>query len=135
MELRFTWLRECGPLVLAEIDHQSKVDIKAKRLPDPGHWLLPPLVYDWRIHIKPLMRSYAKELGRTDEADLEEVSHSDLSASEEFFLCVLMMASSLAPYVGQVLSTLNQEGIDALKGLHKDSDDAQLNAAGISTRI
>lgn len=113
----------------------KSVDINAKRLPDPGHWILPPLVYDWRIHTQHLMRSYAKELGRMDEANLEEVSNSDLGASEEFFLSVLMNAASLIPYVGPVLSILGAEGIEALKGLRKDSDAAEVDAAGISNKI
>ena len=65
----------------------KSADINAMRLPGPGHRRLPPTVYQWGNHMESLMRSYAKELGRMDEANLEEVSTSDLGASEEFPQC------------------------------------------------
>ena len=113
----------------------KSADIKASRLPAPDHWILPPLVYDWRIHTRPLMRSYAKEIGRMDQSNLQEVNTSDLGAGEEFFLNVLVMASSLIPYVGPLISTLGAEGIEALKGLRTDSDTKEVEAAGISGKI
>ena len=114
----------------------KSADIKATRLADPGHWILPPSEYGWEKHTKHLMRSYASEIGRMDQANLEEVTkESDLGAGQEFFLNVLVMASTLIPYVGPLISTLSAEGVEALKGLRKDSSPEEAKAAGISTEI
>ena len=114
----------------------KSVDIKASRLPPPDHWILPPVYYDWRVHTKHLMRSYAKEIGSMDQANLQEAAtSSDLGAGEEFFLSVLVMASSLIPYVGPLVSTLGEAGIEKLKGLRTDAEEEDPEAAGISKNI
>ena len=115
----------------------KSADIKATLFPKPPNynWRVPPSVYTWEHHTKPLMRTYSQEVGRMDQISLQENSSSDLGAGEELFLNVLVMASSLIPYVGPVIATLGVEGIEALKGLRTDSSAEEAEAAGISAKI
>lgn len=57
----------------------KSADIKATRVPKSdsyNNWRLPPEYYDWRIHTQLLQRTYAGEISRSDQVNLQEMKSS-----------------------------------------------------------
>ncbi|KAL8942189.1 MAG: hypothetical protein Q9216_001797 [Gyalolechia sp. 2 TL-2023] len=112
--------------------------IRATRLPhsDEGaHWTLPPQYYWWGAYTQKLMRSYAGEISRSDQINLQETSTSDIGAGTEFFVSLLLNAASLIPYVGPLVSTMGGQVLENMKGLRTDSSAEEAEAAGIQGKV
>ena len=113
----------------------KSADIKATRRPltdDADNYRLPPSPYKWEEHTKQLMQGFAASLSRSEQVNLEESVTSDIGAGTEFFASVLIMACSLIPYVGPLISTAGTDALEAMKGLRKDSTAEEAEAALIS---
>ena len=116
----------------------KSTSIKAKRLPFSDsyeHWRMPPEYYNWGLHTKPLMHSYAGDIGRQDQLNLQEASTSKVSGEAELFLNIILFAASLIPYVGPLVSTLGGQVLENMTDLRTDSSDQEASAAGISAQV
>lgn len=112
--------------------------IKATRLPYSDHdrkWTLPPEYYRWESVTKVLMRTYSGEISRQDQINLQEASTKDIGAGTEFFVSLLINASSLIPYVGPLVSTLGAQVLENMKDLRVDSTEEEADAAGIQGKV
>ena len=116
----------------------KSADIKATRVKNKQpKWELPPEYYTWEWHTQKLMLSYSGQLSKADQINLQEVRSSDVSASAELAVNLLLMAASLIPYVGPVLSTLGGAVLDKMKDVENDSgaeqEEVAQRALGIAT--
>ncbi|KAL8847487.1 MAG: hypothetical protein Q9221_007480 [Calogaya cf. arnoldii] len=112
--------------------------IRAKRLPfsdSYDKWRLPPEYYKWEAYTKQLMRTYAGEISRADQNNLQETTTSDIGAGTESFVSLLINASSLIPYIGPLVATLGAEVLENMKGLQTDSTEQEAEAAGIQGKV
>lgn len=93
---------------------------------------MPPEYYKWELHTKELMRSYAGEIGRADQVNLQEATTSSVSGEVDLFVNIILCAASLIPYVGPLISTVGGQVLENMKDLRTDADDQEASAAGIT---
>ena len=112
--------------------------LRATRIPFSDSyekWTMPPEYYNWNAHTKVLQRSYAGEISRADQVNLQEIKTSDMGAGTEFFASLLLNASSLIPYIGPLVSTLGFQVLEAMKDLRTESSEEEADAAGIQGQV
>lgn len=81
------------------------------------------------------MRSYAGEISRAVQINLQETQTSDIGAGTEFAVSILLLAATLIPYIGPLVSTMGFRVLDSMKELKTDSTAQQAEAAGISSTV